>query len=50
MFIQEMMTVSKSYQSDLLPLELDKNIKTEFEKRSPCWISRNCWSNFLKVL
>ena len=24
-FIQEMMTVSKSYQSDLLPLELDKN-------------------------
>ena len=31
-FIQEMMTVSKSYQSDLLPLELDKNIKTEFKK------------------
>ena len=31
-FIQEMMTVSKSYQSDLLPLELDKNIKTDFKK------------------
>ena len=31
-FIQEMMTVSKSYQSDLLPLELDENIKTEFKK------------------
>ena len=26
-FIQEMMTVSKSYQSDLLPLELDKILK-----------------------
>ena len=40
---KKMMTVSKSYQSDLLPLELDKNIKTEF-KKIPCWISRNCWS------
>lgn len=27
-----MMTVSKSYQSDLLPLELDENIKTDFKK------------------
>ena len=30
--VVEAMMASKSYQSDLLPLELDKNIKTEFKK------------------
>lgn len=29
-FVQDMMTVSKSYQSDLLPLKHDEQVKTEF--------------------